>query len=86
MQTSAICEYGVTAVMAPKLYSFVESGQMTGLLGGMRGAAEYEALAGHPDLAVLGMNAQSLVHILVIVLIILGNIAFFTSRRQGKKV
>jgi hypothetical protein len=73
---------GVTAVMAPKLFSFVESGQMTGLLGGMRGAAEYEILAMKEDMAVLGMNAQSLVHILVIVLIILGNIAYFTT---GKK-
>jgi hypothetical protein len=75
---------GVTAVMAPKMYSFVESGQMTGLLGGMRGAAEYEALIKHPDAAVLGMNAQSLVHILVIALIILGNIAFFTGRKREK--
>ncbi|MFH2057191.1 MAG: hypothetical protein ABIJ61_14630 [bacterium] len=76
---------GVTAVMAPKMFSFVESGQMTGLLGGMRGAAEYEALVNHPDLAVLGMNAQSLVHILIIVLIVLGNIAYFTTRKQGQK-
>ncbi len=75
---------GVTAVMAPKMFSFVESGQMTGLLGGMRGAAEYEALVEHPDLAVLGMNAQSLVHILVIALIVLGNISFFTGRRREK--
>lgn len=75
---------GVTAVMAPKMYSFIESGQMTGLLGGMRGAAEYEALVDHPDLAVLGMNAQSLVHILVIALIILGNISFFTGRKREK--
>jgi hypothetical protein len=77
---------GVTAVMAPKLYSFTESGQMTGLLGGMRGAAEYELLVNHPDLAVLGMNAQSLVHILVIVLIILGNISYFVGRKQGKQL
>jgi len=75
---------GVTAVMAPKLYSYVESGQMTGLLGGMRGAAEYEELVMHPAMAVLGMNAQSLVHILVIVLIIIGNIAFFAVRKEEK--
>lgn len=76
---------GVAAVMAPKMLSFVESGQMTGLLGGMRGAAEYEALVNHPDLAVLGMNAQSLAHILVIALIIMGNIAYFTTRNKEKK-
>jgi hypothetical protein len=70
---------GVTAVMAPKLYSFVESGQMTGLLGGMRGAAEYEVLVGKPGMAVLGMNAQSLVHLLIILLIVIGNIAYFST-------
>jgi hypothetical protein len=76
----------VTAVMAPKLYSFGESGQMTGVLGGMRGAAEYEVLAKKTDMAVMGMNSQSLVHLLIIVLIILGNIAYFTGDRSKRKV
>ncbi|MCK4858424.1 MAG: hypothetical protein KAT58_10675 [candidate division Zixibacteria bacterium] len=76
---------GVTAVMAPKLYSFVESGQMTGLLGGMRGAAEYEILADQQAMAVMGMCAQSLVHLLIIFLIILGNIAFFTMKAKGRE-
>ena len=30
---------GVTSVMAPKLYSYVGTGQLSGLLGGMKGAA-----------------------------------------------
>lgn len=75
---------GVTAVMAPKLYSYVESGQMTGLLGGMRGAAEYEILVGKPAMAVRGMDSQSLVHLFIIFLIILGNIAFFAAKRAKK--
>jgi hypothetical protein len=33
---------GATAVMAPKFYAYVASGQFVGLLGGMKGAAEYE--------------------------------------------
>jgi len=75
---------GTTAVMAPKFYSFVQSGQMTGLLGGMKGAAEYEILVGEPDKAVLGMNSQSLVHLLIIAFVIVGNIALFTSGRKSK--
>jgi hypothetical protein len=73
---------GTTAVMAPKFYSFVQSGQMTGLLGGMKGAAEYEILVDKPDKAVLGMISQSLVHLLIIAFVIVGNIALFTSRRK----
>jgi len=51
---------GVTAVMAPKMYSFLEAGQMTGLLGGMKGAAEYEKMIGKPGSATIGMDAQSM--------------------------
>ncbi len=76
---------GVTSVMAPKLYAYVGSGQMTGLLGGMKGAAEYEQMVGKPALAVTGMGIQSLVHLLIIALIILGNLGFIMDRRLGAK-
>ncbi len=76
---------GVTAVMAPKMYSYVESKQMTGLLGGMKGAAEYERLVNHEGTATRGMDAQSMVHLLIIFFVIVGNIGFFATRksRQG---
>ncbi len=35
---------GCTAVSAPKYYAFLQSGQMVGLLGGLKGASEYEWL------------------------------------------
>ncbi|KAA3635029.1 MAG: hypothetical protein DWP97_05605 [Calditrichaeota bacterium] len=76
---------GTTAVSAPKYYSFVASGQFKGLLGGMKGAAEYEQLVGHNAAAVTGMSAQSLVHLLIIFLVILGNISFFLGRKGHKK-
>jgi hypothetical protein len=70
---------GTTAVSAPKYYAFVSSGQFVGLLGGMKGAAEYEQLVHKPDRAVKGMDAQSLVHLLIIALVILGH---FAGRRK----
>lgn len=76
---------GTTAVSAPKYYAFVASGQFVGLLGGMKGAAEYELLLDKPKAAVKGMNAQSLVHLLVIALVILGNIGFFMGRRHIRR-
>ncbi len=75
---------GVTAVSAPKYYSFVGSGQMTGLLGGMKGAAEYELLVGTRGMAEKGMGMQSLVHLMIILMVIVGNIAFFAGRRAKK--
>ncbi len=76
---------GVTAVMAPKMYSFVESKQLTGLLGGMKGAAEYEKLVGKLGSATRGMDSQSMVHLLVIFLVIMGNIGYFASGKKEKK-
>ncbi len=72
---------GVTAVMAPKCYSFLQTKQMVGLLGGMKGAAEYEKLTRNLDRATRGMDPQSIIHILIIVFIILGNIGYFVSKR-----
>lgn len=75
---------GTTAVSAPKYYSFVASGQFKGLLGGMKGAAEYEQLVKHEGTAVTGMSAQSLVHLLIIFLVILGNLSFFLGRKRER--
>lgn len=75
---------GTTAVSAPKYYAFVSSRQFLGLLGGMKGAAEYEKLVGKKAKATTGMGAQSLVHLLIIGLVILGNFSYFMGRRQRK--
>lgn len=75
---------GATAVMAPKFYAFFGAGQIVGLLGGMKGAAEYEILLGQPDAAFRGMDVQSLVHLLIIVLVIIGNVGFFVTRKHRR--
>ena len=75
---------GTTAVGAPNFYPYVQSGQLTGLLGGLKGAAEYETLIGHPGDATTGMDAQSVVHALVVAFILLGNVVYLLSlRRKG---
>jgi len=75
---------GVTAVMATDYYPYLGAGQLVGLLGGMRGAAEYEALVDHPDQGARGMDSQSIIHMLIIALIIVGNIAYFVTGRARK--
>lgn len=75
---------GVTAVMATDFYPYLDTGQLVGLLGGMRGAAEYEVLVGQPDRGTLGMDSQSIIHVLIIILIVLGNAAYFTAKRHKK--
>lgn len=59
---------GLTSVDAPVMMPYFVSEQFKGLLSGLRGAAEYELLIGPPGLAIMGMDAQSVSHILVILL------------------
>jgi len=74
---------GCTGVMAPGLYPLLRSGQINGLIGGLRGAAEYESLIGQKGRAVAGMDAQSATHMAIIVLVVICNLFYFTLRRHG---
>jgi len=79
---------GVTAVSVADFYPYLESGQFCGLLGGMKGAAEYEELVelrvGVPGRrrATEGMSSQSAAHLAIMVFVIIGNIGYFASRRK----
>jgi hypothetical protein len=79
---------GVTAVSAADVYPYVETGQVAGLLAGMKGASEYETLVQQKGYATgifrasQGMDAQSLGHLLIMIFIILGNVGYFYSRRK----
>jgi hypothetical protein len=73
----------ITAVILAVRQPYFSSGQFKGILSGLSGAAEYEFLARVPGLGAAGMDAQSLGHLWVIVLIVVGNIAFFLGK--GRK-
>ncbi len=76
---------GCTAVMAPDLFPFLQSRQLIGLIGGLAGAAEYEELIKHPDVATTGMRPQSIAHLILIGFILLGNVMYFLSRRANRQ-
>lgn len=78
---------GVTAVMATDYYSYLQSDQIFALVGGMKGAAEYERLAGFKGKkylrATARMDIQNFAHLAIVFFVLLGNIAYFATR--GKK-
>ncbi len=82
---------GVTAVSAADAYPYLQTGQLTGLLGGMKGASEYEFLVKQKGYsqqfspASQAMDSQSLAHLLILVLIVIGNIGYFFTRRVSRK-
>lgn len=81
---------GSTAVSAPKYYAYMEAGQAVGVMGGMKGASEYEELVAshYPDLgslsrtATMGMDVQSIVHVIIILFILFGNAMYLVTQRM----
>ena len=73
---------GLTGVMTAQYYPYLGSGQVSGIMGGLLGAAQYEELADNPGRAKDGMRVQLLAHIVIIVFIIIGNVGYFATRRK----
>ncbi|MHA2621230.1 MAG: hypothetical protein V2G42_04340 [bacterium JZ-2024 1] len=77
---------GCTAVMAANFYPYLQTGQLTGLLPGLKGAQEYQFMvtsANTPKLTRM-MASQSLVHLVIIFFILVGN-AGYLAERYGRK-
>jgi hypothetical protein len=74
---------GCDSVSYPLMYPYYQSGQVKGLLNGVRGGAEYELLLGYAGQATSIMSVQSFAHVYIIGAMIVGNVIFLT--RRGRK-
>lgn len=72
----------VTATMATSFYPYLQSGQLRGLLAGLKGAAEYETLIERKGGGARGLFAQSVSQIVVVLVIIAGNVVERVRRRR----
>jgi hypothetical protein len=83
---------GCTAVEAPLLYPYYPH-QLLGLMGGLQGAAEYEAalVSKYPQYkattltAVRSMGPQTVAHFVIIFFVVVGNVTYFVQRRKEKQ-
>ena len=83
---------GVAAVVAPQLYPYYPK-QLLGILGGVKGAAEYESAlmekyrrfetSDTPGIKMMG--PQTLAHLVIMAFILIGNLLFFLERRRKGK-
>lgn len=84
-----------TAVSAPKYYAYLNSGNIVGLIGGLKGASEYEKLLleKYPQFeptykkpgiltAMKGMDAQNIAHLAIVGFILVGNVFYVIMRRN----
>jgi hypothetical protein len=75
---------GLTAAMVTSYDPYIASDQLYCTVGGLAGASEYENLYGKKGAGNRGLLAQSMAHIYVIILILIGNLVYFKSRRRRK--
>ena len=86
---------GCTSIQVTDIVPYVENGQIRGILAGMPGAAEYEELVKmelksrgfeiKPGEATSMMSAQSMAHVVIVILIIFGNITYYLTRNNKRK-
>ena len=86
---------GCTSIQVTDIMPYVENDQIRGILAGMPGAAEYESLVEaelqkmeisvKPGEASGMMAAQSIAHVVIVLLIIFGNISYFITRNKNRK-
>jgi len=77
--------FAPTAVMAPTYYPYLDSGQISGMLTGIRGAGDYEQLIGTHSFGSRANGALSLVYGLLILLIIVGNVGYYVTRNAERR-
>ena len=72
------------SLMYPMYVPYVASGQIAGMLNGLRGGAEYEYLINTPGSSIASMDAMSTSNLLIIFFVLIGNIAeyFIKSKKE----
>jgi hypothetical protein len=78
---------GITAVSASEFYPYLQTGQFSGLMVGMKGAAEYEEQI-ERELRIKARRKASeslpsltYAHLVIMIFIVIGNAGYFISRR-----
>ena len=74
----------VVATGVPFLMPYYQSKQISGLLTGIIGGAEYEELIGAPGWAKRAMDPLTIGHLMVIVFIVLGNVLYWVNRKSQR--
>ncbi len=81
--------HGCTSITIPEAYIYLDSGQLSGLLEGIAGAAWYSKLLSeaYPERSAgmehINNTALGVAHIVIILFILLGNVLAFTEKRSS---
>ena len=78
--------FGCMSIMSPFYATYIDSGQLSGMLAGNRGAAEYESLIHHEGTGTNRITFASFGNCMILLAVLLGNLGFWASRRLRKDV
>jgi hypothetical protein len=74
---------GAIGVNIPSLTPYLDTGHLKAMLQSTKGCAELEYLTGHPGAGMTSMDSFTLVHFMLILFIIMGNIGYFAWERNS---
>ena len=77
--------FGCMSIMAPNYFTYIDSGQLCGMLVGNRGAAEYEGLLEQPSTGCRLIGVASFGNCIIILAAIIGNIGAWGAMAARRK-
>jgi hypothetical protein len=77
--------FGCMSIMSPNYYTYLDSGQLCGMLAGNLGAAEYEALLEAPARGTRLLMAAAFGNCAILLAALLGNLGQWAARRKRRQ-
>lgn len=74
---------GVLSMMTTSIKPYYDSGQLLGIMDGIKGAADLEFITGHPGDAIISSDILTFTQILVLILLLVGNVSYWMLKREG---
>ncbi len=76
---------GVLSMMTTSIKPYYDSGQLLGIMDGIKGAADLEFITGHPGDAIVSSDILTFTQILVLIFILVGNLSYWMLKQEGVK-
>jgi hypothetical protein len=76
---------GFLSMMTTSMKPYYDTGQLIGVIDGVKGAADMEFLTGYPGDAIQSSDVLSFSQTLVVIFILIGNISYWGSRGSRKE-
>ena len=76
---------GVLSMMTTSIKPYYDSGQLLGIMDGIKGAADLEFITGNPGDAIVSSDILTFTQSLVLIFIIVGNLSYWMLKEEGAK-